>query len=405
MYINLNIRLTAPNFQVIQNAMINREKEIAALQGLLKRHPIVGVIGARQVGKTTLVRAYAAQYPAPVTFFDLENPEDLSRLADPMLALKTLQGLVVIDEIQRLPELFPVLRVLVDRVDSPCRFLILGSASPVMLRQSSETLAGRILYHRLHGFDLQEIGVFHHDRLWLRGGFPRSFLADDENESHEWRRGFIQTFLERDLPQLGVSIASTTLHRFWRMLAHYHGQVWNASEFARSFGLADTTIRSYLDTLTAALVVRQLLPWSENISKRQVKSPKVYIEDSGLLHTLLNLPTHHDLEGHPKIGASWEGFAIQQIIARLTAHPEECFFWATHAGAELDLLVVRGNRRLGFEIKRTSSPKVTRSMHCALQDLRLQQLTIIHAGQHSFPMAEAIHAVAFARLLEDIDPL
>jgi hypothetical protein len=274
-----------------------------------------------------------------------------------------------------------------------------------MLRQRSETLAGRIFYHRLHGFDLQEIGASHHNRLWLRGGFPRSFLADNVDESHEWRRGFIQKFLERDLPQFGISIASTTLHRFWRMLAHYHGQVWKASEFARSFGVADTTIRSYLDTLTAALVVRQLLPWSENISKRQVKSPKVYIEDSGLLHTLLNLPTHHDLVGHPKVGASWEGFAIQQIIARLAAHPEECFFWATHAGVELDLLVVRGRRRLGFEIKRTSSPKVTRSMHCALKDLRLQRLTIVHAGQDSFPMSEAIHAVAIGRLLEDIHPL
>ncbi len=385
--------------------MIDRKREIEAIQGLLKRHPVVGIIGARQVGKTTLARSFAMQYPGSTHFFDLENPEDLSRLTDPMLVLKSLQGLVIIDEVQRLPELFPILRVLADRIDAPCRFLILGSASPDLLRQSSETLAGRIYYHRLHGFDLEETGVSHLDRLWLRGGFPRSFLADTEADSHEWRRAFIRTFLERDLPQLGISIASTALYRFWRMLAHYHGQVWNASEFARSFGVTDTTVRNYLDIFTAALVVRQLLPWSENISKRQVKSPKIYIEDSGVLHTLLNLPTQHDLEGHPKIGASWEGFAIQQLVARLDADPEESFFWATHAGAELDMLVVRGRHRLGFEIKRTSSPKITRSMHSAIADLKLEQLTIVHAGQYTFPLSETIRAVAFSRLLTDIQPL
>jgi len=385
--------------------MILRQREMATLAGLVGRYPVVAIIGARQVGKTTLARAFADGFTEPVTRFDLENPEDLARLADPMLALKSLQGLVVIDEVQHLPDLFPVLRVLADRPDAACRFLILGSASPALLRQSSQSLAGRIWYHRLNGFSLAEVGVADHERLWLRGGFPRSFLAQNDVLSHEWRRGFVRTFLERDLPQLGVTVSAATLQRFWTMLAHYHGQVWNASEFARSFGVADTTVRGYLDTLTAALVVRQLAPWSENISKRQVKSPRIYLEDSGLLHSLLNLPTRYDLEGHPKVGASWEGWVIGQIVARLGALPEECFFWATHAGAELDLLVIRGRLRLGFEIKRTTSPKTTRSMHSALADLKLDQLSVVHAGEHSFALADRIRAVAMGRLLEDIGPL
>lgn len=312
---------------------------------------------------------------------------------------------MVIDEVQRHPELFPVLRVLADRTDTPCRFLILGSASPHILRQSSESLAGRIFYHRLDGFGLEEVGVSHINRLWLRGGFPRSYLAGTERESLEWRQGFVLTFLERDLPQLGISIQSTTLHRFWRMLCHYHGQIWNASEFARSFGVADTTVRNYLDTLTGAMVVRQLQPWHENISKRQVKSPKVYLEDSGLLHCLLNLPEQYDLEGHPKVGASWEGFVIQQLARLLPARRDECFFWATHAGAELDLLVVRGRVKLGFEIKRTSSPRVTPSMRNAMKDLNLQRLYLVHAGNDSFPLAEGIRAVPFARIREDLEGL
>ena len=241
-----------------------------------------------------------------------------------------------------------------------------------MLRQGSESLAGRIFYHRLDGFGTDEIGVSHYMRLWLRGGFPRSYLAQTDRESFEWRPSFILTFLERDLPQLGVSLQSTTLHRFWRMLGHYHGKIWNASDFARSFGVADTTVRNYLDTLTGAMVIWQLQPWHENISKRQVKSPKVYIEDSGLLHSLLNLPEQYDLDGHPKVGASWEGFAILQLMRVLPARRDECFFWATHGGAELDLLVVRGRLKLGFEIKRTSSPRVTPSMRNALKDLNLQ---------------------------------
>jgi predicted AAA+ superfamily ATPase len=385
--------------------MIERHHELKTLGSLLRRHPVVGIVGARQVGKTTLARAFAAKSRGSVTYYDLENPEDLSRLAEPMLALKALKGLVVIDEIHRFPDLFGVLRVLVDRTKPRCRFLVLGSASPDLLRQGSETLAGRIFYHQLSGFALDEVGVEKNMRLWLRGGFPRAYLSRSHAESDEWRRGFIRTFLERDLPQLGISIRATTLRRFWTMLAHYHGQIWNASEFARSFGVADTTIRNYLDLLTSALVVRQLPPWHENISKRQVKAPKIYLADSGLLHTLLNLTTFRDLEGHPKVGGSWEGFILEQVIRRLGARTEECFFWATHGGAEVDLVVVRGRKKLGFEIKRTSSPKLTPSMRSALTDLRLQSLDVIHAGDETFPLGKKVRAVAFNRLLGDLKPL
>jgi predicted AAA+ superfamily ATPase len=385
--------------------MIKRGRELETLRKLLKRHPVVGIVGARQVGKTTLARSLISAIGKSTSYFDLENPEDLARLADPMLALKDLKGLVVIDEIQRLPELFPVLRVLVDRPRSPSRFLILGSASPGLLRQGSETLAGRILYHQLNGFSLDEIGTDNHNQVWLRGGFPRSYLARTHAESDEWRRGFVRTFLERDLPQLGISIRSTTLNRFWRMLAHYHGQIWNASEFARSFGVADTTVRNYLDLMTSALVVQQLLPWHENISKRQVKAPKIYMADSGLLHSLLNIRTFRDLEVHPKIGASWEGFVIQQIVRQLGVRTDECFFWATHAGAELDLFVVRGRQRLGFEVKRTSSPQITPSMRNALADLKLKRLDVVHAGEESFQLAKNVRAIALIRLLDDIKRL
>jgi hypothetical protein len=385
--------------------MIVRSGELDTLERMLQRFPVVGIIGARQVGKTTLARAFAARARGKTIYYDLEDPEDLARLGDPMLALKQHEGLVIIDEIQLLPGLFPVLRVLADRRGRPARFLVLGSASPTMLRQSSETLAGRIGYRQLNGFTLAEVGPGEHYRLWVRGGFPRSYLARTLQESDQWRREFIRTFLERDLPQLGINIHGTTLHRFWSMLAHYHGQVWNSSEFARSFGVADTTVRKYLDILTSAMVVRQLPPWHENISKRQVKSPKVYLLDSGLLHTLLNQRTRHDLEGHPKLGASWEGFVLEQIINHLQAQSEECYFWSTYAGAELDLLVVRGRRRIGFEVKRTVSPKITPSMQQALNDLKLQRIEVIHAGDDTFPLSPNILAVSVDRLLTDLQAL
>ncbi len=373
--------------------------------GLLERHRIVGILGARQVGKTTLARAIAEQWPGATIRFDLEDPDDLARLAEPKLALAGLHGLVVLDEIQRLPGLFPVLRVLVDRPESRTRFLILGSASPSLIRRSSETLAGRIAYYQLDGFTLDEVGGDHWQRLWLRGGFPRSFLAPSDAASAEWRREFARTFLERDVPQLGSRIPAHTLGRFWSMLAHYHAQVWNGAELARAFGVAESTVRRYLDLLAGALVIRQLQPWHENIKKRQVRSPKVYVVDSGLVHTLLRIGTMDDLQGHPKVGASWEGFAMSQVLGRLEARADEVFFWATHAGAELDLLVVRGRQRLGFEFKRTSAPRVTRSMRSACETLRLDRLDVIHAGSATFPLSHGIRAVACSRVLEDIAPL
>jgi len=385
--------------------MVPRPHHLLRLRQLLRSHPVVGIIGARQIGKTTLARLLAAEAGGPVTFYDLENPEDLSRLGDPMLALKGLRGLVIIDEVQLSPNLFKVIRVLVDRPGSRVRFLVLGSASPDLLRQSAETLAGRIFYYSLDGFSLEEVGVGKYRRLWLRGRFPRSYLSRSESESVEWRQGFIQTFLERDLPQLGIAIRANTLRRFWIMLAHYHGQTWNASEFGRSFGVADTTVRHYLDLLTSALVIRQLPPWRENIKKRQVKAPKIYLADSGLLHILLNLRSSADLEGHPKVGASWEGFCMEEIIHHLGVRPEECFFWATHAGAELDLLIVRGRKRLGFEFKRTSSPRLTPSMKNALEDLRLDLLYVIHAGDETFYLEKRVKCVPLTRLLEDVGSL
>jgi predicted AAA+ superfamily ATPase len=385
--------------------MVRRPREIATLKRLLRQFPVVGIIGARQVGKTTLARFFGKEIGGTAAYFDLEDPVDLARLSDPMLALQRLKGLVIIDEIQRMPELFPVLRVLADRPRTPARFLVLGSASPELLRQGSDSLAGRISYHDLQGFSLDEVGVSNSNRLWSRGGFPDSYLARSTTASVEWRRSFIRAFLERDLPQLGVGVRSTTLRRFWSMLAHYHGQTWNSSELARSFGVADTTVRNYLDVLTGALVVRQLLPWHENIGKRQVRAPKVYVADSGVLHTLLGLRTQADVEGHPKLGASWEGFVLSQVVRHIGAHPDECFFWATHAGAELDLLVVRGRRRIGFEAKRTSSPSVTPSMRSALTDLKLDRIYIIHAGDKTFSLQRRIEAISITRLLTDVDEL
>jgi len=371
--------------------VLDRKVHRARIQELLGRYPVVALTGARQVGKTTLARQLAKAAPA-ATSFDLENPRDLARLEDPMLALEPLRGLVILDEIQRRPELFPVLRVLADRPSLPARFLVLGSASPELLRQSSESLAGRIFHYQLSGFDLTEVGEDQRDPLWVRGGFPRSFLAESDAASREWRAAFIRTFLERDVPQLGVTIPSETLFRFWTMLAHYHAQVWNGAELARAFGVSATTVRRYLDLLTSALVLRQIAPWFENLGKRQVRSPRIYIADSGMLHALLGIETLNDLRGHPKVGASWEGFVLAELISRFELQRSEMFFWATHSGAELDLLVIRRGKRIGFEIKRTVAPAVTRSMRIAIEDLKLDRLHLIHAGEDSFPLAPKIQA-------------
>jgi len=384
---------------------LSRISHIKMVERCLKENPVVAVLGARQVGKTTLARQLVSRRKGKSHFFDLEQPQDLARLDEPMLALEALRGLVVLDEVQNRPDLFPILRALADRPRRPARFLVLGSASPDLLRQSSETLAGRIAFHHLPGLDLEEVGQDALARLWFRGGFPRSYLARSHRESSEWRRDFIRTFVERDLPQLGIRIPGGTIGRFWSMLGHYHGQVLNASEIGRSFGVSHTTVRSYLDLLTNTFMVRQLRPWLQNVGKRIVKSPKVYITDSGILHQLLSLPRPIDVEGHPKLGASWEGFMLGEVIRRLRAWDEECFFWATQAGAELDLLVRHGNPRLGLEFKRTDSPRVTASMRSAVETLDLSSLTVVHAGGESFPLGRKVHAIAATRLLEELKPL
>ncbi len=385
--------------------MIERTAHLRALAALLRQFPIVAILGPRQIGKTTLARQFISRRGTHVTVFDLENHEDLAVLADPLLALRPLKGLIVLDEVHRRPELFASLRVLADEPHAGRRFLVLGSASPELLRQTSETLAGRVAYHELGGFSLDEAGPGEWARLWRRGGFPRSYLARSERESLRWRRELIQTYLQRDIPSLGLRLPGPTLRRFWMMLAHYHGQVWNASELARAFGVGHTTVQRYLDVLTETFMVRQLPGWYENIGKRQVKAPKIYIRDSGLLHALLGLGTAREVDMHPKVGASWEGFALDAVVSRLAARPEECFCWATHSGAELDLLVIRGNRRLGFEFKRTTAPAVTRSMRVALQDLHLDEIVVVHAGSHSFALAPKIRAISLDRVLEEVSPL
>lgn len=379
---------------------IARENHLQRLRLLIGEFPVVALLGARQVGKTTLARHLQASAQDPTTWFDLEDPADLARLADPGLELRPLRGLVVLDEIQRLPDLFPLLRVLSDRPGTPARFLVLGSASPELLRQPSESLAGRVAFHELDGLSLEEVDNL--ERLWRRGGFPRSYLARTEPASRRWRDGFISTFLSRDLPGLGSRIPPTTIRRFWTMLAHWHGQVWNGAEFGRAFGISHTTVRRYLDLLTSVYVVRQLQPWFENIRKRQVRSPKVYIADPGLLHALLGLTSREDIVSHPKVGASWEGFVIQQVAHMLRASPDQCFHWSTHAGAELDLLVMSEGRRLGFEVKRTEAPRVTRSMRSVNETLGLSQLFVVHAGTQAYRMAPDMLALPATQLRETL---
>ncbi len=384
--------------------MITRLTYLNKIKDLLAQFPVVALIGPRQIGKTTLALAIAEQ-STPVHFFDLENPAHLARLTDPLLALEALTGLVIIDEVQHHVDLFKVLRVLADRPDVNCRFLVLGSASPVLLKQSSETLAGRIAYLEIQGFSLRETGSNALNQLWLRGAFPRSFLAPTETGSVQWRQEFIRTFLERDIPQLGIQIPALTLRRFWMMLAHYHGQLWNAAEFGRAFGMSEKTVRHYLDILTATFVVKQLPPWWENISKRQVKAPKIYLNDSGLLHTLLGLDTQEALESHPKVGASWEGFAMNAVLTQLNIQPEEAFFWRTHAGTELDLLVLHGNQRLGFEFKRTLAPAPGQSLMRAGEDLALSQAFVVYPGAETYPLTRHITALGLPRVLEDLTPI
>jgi len=354
------------------------------------------MLGPRQCGKTTVARALAQAGAAE--YFDLESPRDQMRLRNPEMALGECRGLVIVDEVQTLPELFPVLRVLADRVDQPARFLILGSASPELTRQASESLAGRVEFVDLHGFDLKEAGTAEWRQLWLRGGFPRSYLAASLADSVAWREGFIRTFLERDLTQLGITVPAPAMRRFWTMLAHSHGQLWNASELGRSMGMNDKTMRSYLDSLSQTFMIRQLQPWFENLGKRQVKAPKIYLRDSGLLHHLLGLGTAMDLAGHPKVGASWEGFAMEQTL-RL-APVADAYFWATQSGAELDLMLLIDGKRIGFEFKFSENPAPTRSMRIAAADLRLDHLWIVCPGNDRVRLEPNLEICGIRRLPE-----
>ena len=385
--------------------MLGRTQAIDEIRRKLRRQPVVGVLGPRQIGKTTVARELASRWRGNVFYFDLESPADLRRLGDEATALSDLRGLIVIDEVQRRPDLFPFLRVLADRPRRPATFLVLGSASPHLLKQSSETLAGRITYHELDGFGLADTGVRNWRKLWLRGGYPRSYLARNGRESFDWRADLRRSYVDQELPVLGPGFPARTIERVWEMLVHYHGQIWNGSEIARSFAVSHTTSRRYLDLLVDTFMIRLLPPWSQNIGKRVVKSPKLYYRDSGLLHYLLGIRSGDDLVRHVKVGASFEGFALDQLVQHLKADRRECFFWATHQGAELDLLVVRGSRRFGFEFKHTVAPEVTKSMRIALADLNLAQLDVIHLGRETYPLASRVRAVAFGRLRQDIGPL
>jgi uncharacterized protein len=368
--------------------IIKRTQYLNKLLIAIRRSPITALLGPRQCGKTTL--SHQLELDQKVTFFDLESLADRRRLQNPELTLGEINGLIVLDEIQEMPELFPILRILADRPNQPARFLILGSASPVLIQSASETLAGRVEFVELSGFDLSETSLESMDALWLRGGFPRSFLSETELDSLAWREGFIRTFLERDIPQLGIRIPAIAMRRFWTMLAHYHGQTWNASELSRSMGLSDKTVRSYLDILTGTYMVGQLQPWYENLGKRQVKTPKIYFRDSGLLHSLLDIPDRHSLLGHPKCGASWEGFALEQILHIF--EPNQAYFWGVHSGAELDLVFPFKGKLFGFEVKFSEAPLVSASMHKAVEELKLEKLYVIYPGRHSFPVAERITA-------------
>lgn len=369
--------------------MIRRTALLEHIRDALARSRVVVLVGPRQCGKTTLARELLSE--ESINYFDLEDPTSLARLDEPMTALQPLKGLVVIDEVQRRPDLFPALRVLADRRNAPARFLILGSASGDLLRQTSESLAGRMERIVIGGFTLTELGVDAEPVLWRRGGFPLSYLAASEANSLAWRKSFIQTLLERDLPQWGVRVPALALQRFWTMLAHYHGQTWNAAEPARALGVSESTTRRYLDLLTDALMIRQLQPWHANIRKRQVKAPKVYVRDSGLLHQLLGIATAKALLGHPKLGASWEGFVIEQIL--MTEAHDEAFFWATHQGAEIDLILRRGDELLGIECKRTDAPRLTPSIRVALEDIGLARVAVVYSGTKRYSLSDRVEAV------------
>jgi predicted AAA+ superfamily ATPase len=372
--------------------MIQRSADLALIQAALRRSRVVALVGPRQCGKTTLARQFVAA--DSLNYFDLEDPASLARLSEPETALRPLRKLVVIDEVRHRPELFSLLRVLADRKPLTARFLILGSASPELLRQSSETLAGRLETVPLEGFRLSDLGRAAQGRHWLCGGFPLAYIARTEADSLSWRRQFLQTSLERDMPQLGITIPATALRRFWTMLAHYHGQIWNGAELARALAIGESTVRRYLDLMAGVFMVRQLPPWFENLGKRQVKSPKIYVRDSGLLHTLLGISRQRDLEQHPKVGASWEGYAVEEVLKSF--RPDEAYYWATHNGAELDLLLFKNGRRIGIECKRADAPQLTPSMRTALADLKLDHLYVLYPGVKTYSLGRNVEVTPLA---------
>ncbi|MBV6400247.1 MAG: hypothetical protein CNIPEHKO_00530 [Anaerolineales bacterium] len=381
--------------------MVKRESLVKEIQTALGRSRIASLVGPRQSGKTTLARQFV---PAnSLNYFDLEDLTSLARLNEPMTALQDLQGLVVIDEIQRKPDLFPILRVLCDRDPLPARFLILGSASPELMRGTSESLAGRIETIAISGLSLAEVGVDSISEHWLRGGFPLSFLAVSEADSLAWRKNFVQTFLERDLPQWGIRVPPATLLRFWTMLAHYHGQIWKATEPARALGISEPMARQYLDILEGVYMVRVLQPWYANLKKRQVKSPKIFFRDTGILHYLLGIRSSLDLQTHPKSGASWEGYAIEEIIR--TVAPDESYYWATHNGAELDLMLLKNGRKIGVECKRVDAPSLTPSMRNSLEDLELDRLFVIYPGKTAYPLGEKVEVLPLTSISTLTDQL
>ena len=364
--------------------MVERNQDVQAVAKLIEVFPVTTILGPRQCGKTTLARSFKADH-----LFDLENPRDAARLDQPQLALENLAGLIVIDEIQRMPDIFPLLRFLVDRDDHQ-KYLILGSASRDLIQQSSETLAGRIAYYQLGGFRLSDVGSKYMNALWLRGGLPRSFLSETDEESLIWRRQYISTFLERDIPQLGITIPARTLRRFWTMLSHYHGQILNYSELGRSFGVSDMTVRRYCEILEGAFMIRLLQPWAVNIGKRIVRRPKLFMRDSGLYHALMSVETEVQLQSTPKLGASWEGFALESICRVLNREEQELYFWRTHSGSELDLLWQWGGLNWGVEFKYQDAPRLTRSMKAAMEELELAGLWVIYPGRTSYRLAEKI---------------
>ena len=375
--------------------MLARPDALKSIRSAFAAHPAVGLAGPRQCGKTTLARTIAAE-EKNCTFFDMEKAVDRRRLEAPEQALAPLEGLVIIDEVQRQPSLFETLRVLLDRPDQKTRFLLLGSASPGLIKGVSESLAGRVGLVDLGPFQLNETGADTWRTLWHRGGFPRSFLAPSDEASFAWRESFIRTFLERDIPQFGITVPAETLRRFWTMSAHYHGQVWNGAEFARALGSSEPTARRYLDILSGAFMVRVLPPWHENLKKRQLKAPKLYVRDSGLLHSLFELESADDISGHPKVGASWEGFVIEQLVAATGSR--SAYYWATHGGAELDLMLIIRGKRYGFEIKRSDAPEATKSMHTALKDLGLDHLWVVYPGTESYPLADRLTVLPITAL-------